>query len=81
MFQGAHARLTLRERQIGGKIPAMRTLILLAVLLPTAALAQATPAQITPGQSNPTDLVYCNRLADLYVYYIGRSETSTSLPA
>jgi hypothetical protein len=60
--------LTQRESPIGGKIAAMRTLILLAVLLPTAALAQSTPA----------DTVYCNRLADLYTYYIGRSETSTN---
>ena len=42
----------------------MRTLILLAVLLPTVALAQSPPADVT----------YCNRLASLYVYYIGRSE-------
>jgi hypothetical protein len=42
----------------------MRTLVLLAVLLPTVALAQSPPADVT----------YCNRLASLYVYYIGRSE-------
>jgi hypothetical protein len=26
------------------------------------------------GQSSPNDVDYCNRLADLYVHYIGRSE-------
>jgi hypothetical protein len=43
----------------------MRTIIfLLAALLPAAALAQ----------SSPPDVVYCNRLADIYVHYLGRSE-------
>jgi hypothetical protein len=47
---------------------AMRTTIfLLAVLLPASALAQSTAA----------DVVYCNRLADLYTHYIGRSEGGT----
>jgi len=42
-------------------------LLLVAVLLvPGIAL----------GQASPNDVVYCNRLADLYVHYIGRSETS-----
>ena len=41
----------------------MRTLVLLAVLLPSVALAQSPPA----------DVNYCNRLASLYVHYIGRS--------
>ena len=46
---------------------AMRTTIFfLAVLLPAAALAQSSAA----------DVVYCNRLADLYVHYLGRSEAS-----
>lgn len=40
------------------------TLLLLALLLPTAALAEGSP----------NDVAYCNRLADLYVHYIGRSE-------
>jgi hypothetical protein len=42
------------------------TAFLLALLLPTAALAQSSAA----------DVVYCNRLADLYVHYLGRSESS-----
>ena len=42
----------------------MRILVLLAVLLPTVALAQSPPA----------DVAYCSRLAALYVHYIGRSE-------
>jgi hypothetical protein len=46
----------------------MRTTFLLAVLLPTAALAQSSPA----------DLAYCNRLADLYERYIGRNEFSSN---
>jgi hypothetical protein len=44
------------------------TFLLLAVLLPAAALAQSSPA----------DLAYCNRLADLYERYIGRNEFSPS---
>jgi hypothetical protein len=40
------------------------TTFLLALLLPASALAQSSAA----------DVVYCNRLADLYVHYIGRSE-------
>jgi len=44
----------------------MRLTLLLAVLLPTTALAQSLAA----------DVVYCNRLADIYVQYIGRSEAS-----
>lgn len=43
------------------------TLPLLAVLLvPVAAFSQASP----------NDVAYCNRLADLYIHYIGRSEAS-----
>ena len=40
------------------------TILLLAVLLPVTAFAQGSP----------TDVAYCNRLAALYVHYIGRSE-------
>ncbi len=46
----------------------MRTALLLAglTLLPATAFAQASPA----------DVAYCNRLADIYYRYIGRSEAS-----
>lgn len=46
----------------------MRTLLIFAaaVLLPASGFAQAAPA----------DIAYCNRLADIYYRYIGRSETS-----
>ena len=46
----------------------MRTifLLLLALLLPATAFAQASPG----------DVAYCNRLADLYERYLGRSESS-----
>ena len=40
------------------------TIFLLAALLPVAAFAQSSAA----------DVVYCNRLADLYIHYLGRSE-------
>lgn len=48
----------------------MRTLLilLLAGLAPTAALAQSS--------SPASDVAYCQRLAALYVHYIGRSEYS-----
>jgi hypothetical protein len=42
--------------------------VLLAALLPAAALAQSAAA----------DLAYCNRLADTYERYIGRNEFSPS---
>jgi hypothetical protein len=47
----------------------MRTLFALLVmgLAPAAALAQSSPA---------SDVAYCQRLAALYVHYIGRSEYS-----
>jgi hypothetical protein len=45
----------------------MRKTVLLAVLLPAAALAQS-----------PADVAYCNRLADLYERYIGRNEFSST---
>jgi hypothetical protein len=46
----------------------MRIALLFAVLLvPGPVLAQASAA----------DVAYCNRLADVYYRYIGRSETST----
>jgi hypothetical protein len=41
----------------------MRALPFLAALLPAAALAQQSP-----------DVAYCNRLADVYERYIGRSD-------
>jgi hypothetical protein len=44
------------------------TVLLLALLLPATALAQAPPA----------DVAYCNRLADLYERYIGRNEFAPS---
>jgi hypothetical protein len=44
----------------------MRTVLLLGVLLPATAL----------GQAPAGDVAYCNRLADIYYRYIGRSETS-----
>ena len=40
--------------------------LLLAILLPGAAFAQASPA----------DIAYCNRLADIYDRYLGRSDNS-----
>lgn len=43
---------------------------LLALLLPTLALAQ----------SPSRDIAYCNRLADLYERYIGRSQDVPSRP-
>ena len=47
---------------------AMRTItFLLTVLLPAAALAQSAAA----------DVVYCNRLADIYVHYLGRWKYGT----
>ena len=44
-----------------------------AMLLPVAVLLLPGVAF---GQSSPNDVGYCNRLADLYVHYIGRSESS-----
>ena len=46
----------------------MRTsiIVLLAVLVPTAAFAQSSAA----------DVAYCNRLADLYNRYLGESDNS-----
>jgi hypothetical protein len=41
------------------------------MLLPVAILL--APA-VAFGQASPNDVDYCNRLADLYVHYIGRSE-------
>lgn len=43
-------------------------------MLPAATMVLA-PA-IAFGQASPNDVAYCNRLADLYVHYIGRSEWS-----
>ena len=43
------------------------------MLLPVAMLL--APA-VAFGQASPNDVDYCNRLADLYVHYIGRSESS-----
>ena len=43
------------------------------MLLPAAMLL--VPA-VAFGQASPNDVDYCNRLADLYVHYIGRSESS-----
>jgi len=49
----------------------MRTaLLLLALLLPATALAQGSAG----------DLAYCNRLADLYERYIGRSDIAPIRP-
>lgn len=42
--------------------------LLLAVLLPTTAFAQASPA----------DIAYCNRLVAVYERYIGRNEFSSN---
>jgi hypothetical protein len=52
----------------------MRTLFLLAALLPATAFAQS--AAPSTAQSTPADFAYCNRLADMYVHYLGRSEAS-----
>jgi len=46
----------------------MRTALPLLALLLVPAVAY--------GQASPKDVAYCNRLADLYVHYIGRSEAS-----
>lgn len=43
------------------------------MLVPLALLL--SPA-VAVGQPSRTDIDYCNRLADLYVHYIGRSEAS-----
>ena len=43
------------------------------MLLPVAMLL--APA-IAFGQASQKEVDYCNRLADLYVHYIGRSESS-----
>jgi hypothetical protein len=43
---------------------AMRAIVLVAALLPATAVAQSSAA----------DIAYCNRLADIYVHYLGRSE-------
>ena len=50
----------------------MRTTCLLATVLLGGALLSATAI----AQSSPADLAYCNRLADNYLRYIGRSESS-----
>ena len=43
------------------------------MLLPVAMLL--APA-VAFGQASPKEVDYCNRLADLYVHYIGRSSSS-----
>jgi hypothetical protein len=50
----------------------MRITGLLAIVLLGGALLPATAI----AQPSPADLTYCNRLADSYYRYIGRSEAS-----
>ncbi|CAN5516464.1 hypothetical protein BH10PSE6_BH10PSE6_32980 [soil metagenome] len=45
-------------------------------LLATVLLAGALLPAMAIAQSSPADLAYCNRLADSYYRYIGRSESS-----
>ncbi len=57
-------RLDIEARALGGI--ALAFALLLAVLLPATAFAQASAA----------DVAYCNRLAALYDRYVGRNEFS-----
>jgi hypothetical protein len=45
-----------------------------------AAAAIALPGAADAQQSSATDLRYCARLSDLYVRYVGRSESGPNAP-